>query len=137
MAYLLDTNIIAELRKGQRGNRGVLDWIEGVEATDLFLSVLVLGEIRLGIERLRPRDPRQADALETWHDDIDRRFAGRVLDVTTEVADRWGRIRAARPLPIIDSLLAATALVHGLTFVTRNGRDVAGLGVDVLDPFEG
>lgn len=95
----------------------------------------MLGELRQGIERLRPRDARAAEALDAWMARLQRDYAGRVLVVTLEVADRWGAMNAGDPLPTVDGLLAATAAVHGLTLVTRNVADVARTGVPVLDPF--
>ena len=101
-----------------------------------WLSALVLGEIRKGVELARRRDPRKADALEAWLGDVIAGFGDRVLPVDTAVAEEWGRMNAIRPVPVIDALLAATAKANGLTLVTRNGADVAGLDVDVLNPFK-
>jgi predicted nucleic acid-binding protein len=134
--YLLDTNIISEVRKGARCDANVAQWYEGIEDRSLYLSVLVLGEIRKGIEKARPRDAAQARALEKWLGAIGKAFGDRVLAVDHAVAEEWGRMSASRPLPVIDGLLAATAKVHGITLVTRNTRDVADLGVSVLNPFE-
>lgn len=137
MSYLVDTNIIAEVRKGTRCNAKVARWWAGVADTDLFLSVLVLGEIRKGIELVRPRDPAQAAALERWLDAVSRAFAERILPVDQAVADAWGRLNAPHPRPTIDSLLVATAQVHDLTLVTRNLADVDGAGIKLLKPFAG
>lgn len=112
-----------------------MQWLEGAAAGQLFLSVLVLGEIRRGIERLRPRDPRQAAGYEGWLETLTLAYAGRVLPVTAAVAHVWGHLNAPRMLPAADSLMLATAQLHGLTFVTRNTVDVAGTGVPVLNPF--
>ena len=101
----------------------------------MFLSVLVLGEIRAGIERLKRRDPAQAAVLETWHASLDAEYHGRTLIVDAAITDRWGQLAAARPIPPIDALLAATALVHDLTLVSRNTKDIASTGVRLLDPF--
>jgi toxin FitB len=106
-----------------------------VPSGELFLSVLVLGEIRRGIERLRPADPVQAGLFERWLGELGGRFADRVLPVDAAVAEMWGRMSAIRPMPVEDGLMAATAAVHGMTFVTRNVRHVAHLGVPVLDPW--
>lgn len=103
---------------------------------ELFLSPLVLGEIRKGIELARLRDPAQAIALERWLREVESAFDGQMLAIDTNVADQWGRINAIRTLPVIDGLLAATTLVHHLTLVTRNDRDVAGLGAKVFNPFK-
>ncbi|WBQ11312.1 type II toxin-antitoxin system VapC family toxin [Hyphomonadaceae bacterium ML37] len=135
MSFLIDTNIISEVRKGDRCDRAVAAWWAGVAEDDLWLSALVLGEIRKGVELARRRDPRKADALEAWLGDVIAGFADRVLPVDTAVAEEWGRMNAIRPAPVIDALLAATAKANGLTLVTRNTADVAGLDVDVLNPF--
>ncbi|MSO93054.1 MAG: type II toxin-antitoxin system VapC family toxin [Rhodospirillales bacterium] len=136
MSYLIDTNVISEVRKGARCDPHVAAWYESIDDESLYLSVLVLGEIRSGVERARRRDPARAKALDTWLSDVRDAFAERVLPIDRDIADEWGRMSAQRPVPVIDSLLAATAKVHGLTLVTRNVADVAGLGADVLDPFE-
>jgi toxin FitB len=133
--YLLDTNVASETRKGQRINPGVLAWFQSVAETDLFLSVLVLGEIRMGVERARPNDPSKAMALERWLGELEQQFGDRVLPVTAPVAHQWGRINALRPTSTVDGLLAATALVHDLTFVTRDVSDVAHTGVKLVNPF--
>ncbi len=135
MSYLIDTNIISEIRKGSRCDGGVAAWYASVADDDLFLSVLVLGEIRKGVELARPRDPGKAVALERWLREVDTAFQGRVLGIDSAVSDQWGRMSAIRPVPAIDGMLAATALVQGLTLVTRNDRDVVGLGAAVLNPF--
>lgn len=137
MTWLVDTNVISEVRKGRRCHHAVAAWWAGVEERDLFLSVLALGEIRRGIEALRPRDPARAAAIDAWLADLVAAFGTRILGIDARVADRWGRLAAARSVPVIDALMAATADVQGLTLVTRNARDVEGLGVRVLDPFSG
>jgi predicted nucleic acid-binding protein len=104
---------------------------------EIFLSTLVLGEIRKGIELARPREPEKAVTLERWLRDVTAAFDGRVFAVDDAVADQWGRMSAIRPVAAVDGLLAATALTHGLTLVTRNDRDIAGLGATVLNPFKG
>ena len=134
--FLLDTNVISEVRKADRCNAGVTRWFAGVSDGDLFISVVVTGEIRQGIERLRRRDSRQAENLERWLEDVVTSYADRILPIDGRVADAWGRLGAARPVPVIDGLLAATARVHDMTLVTRNAPDVKGLGVPVLNPFE-
>ncbi len=135
MSYLIDTNIISEVRKGDRCDPYVSAWYASIADDDLFLSTLVLGEIRKGVELARPRDPDKAAALERWLRQVETAFDGRVLGIDNAVSDQWGRMSAARPIPVIDGLLAATAVTHGLTFVTRNDRDIAGLGAMVLNPF--
>jgi toxin FitB len=134
-AYLLDTNVASETRKGQRANPGVLAWLASVEDLDLFLSVLVVGEIRKGVEQARPKDPIKARALESWLAGLEQNYGDRVLPVTAAIGDQWGRLSAIRPISTVDGLLAATALVHGLILVTRNVTDVVNTGVKVLNPF--
>jgi predicted nucleic acid-binding protein len=135
MSYLIDTNIIAELRKGQRCDPHVARWWARVGDAELFLSVLVLGEIRKGIELARPRDPAKATALERWLDAVSHAFAARILPIDQAVADAWGRLNAPHPRPTVDSLLAATAQVYDLTLVTRNVADVEHAGIKLLNPF--
>jgi hypothetical protein len=137
MSYLIDTNIISEVRKGARCDAHVSAWYASIADEDLFLSTLVLGEIRKGVELARPRDSGKAVALERWLREVEAAFSGRVLGIDNAVSDQWGRMSAIRPLPAIDGLLAATALTNGLTLVTRNDRDVAGLGAMVFNPFKG
>jgi predicted nucleic acid-binding protein len=136
VSFLIDTNIVSELRKGARCDPGVAAWWAGVAEDDLWLSALVLGEIRKGVELARRRDPRKAEALKAWLGEVVAGFGDRVLPVDTAVAEEWGRMNAIRPAPVIDALLAATARANGLTLVTRNTADVAGLGAEVLNPFD-
>ncbi len=136
MSFLIDTNIISEVRKGDRCDAAVAAWWAGVAEDDLWLSALVVGEIRKGVELARRRDPRKAEVLKTWLSDVLSGFRDRVLPVDATVAEEWGRINAIRPVPVIDALLAATAKANDLTLVTRNEADVAGLGVEVLNPFQ-
>ena len=135
MSYLVDTNVLSELRR-PRPHPAVRDWFAQRPAATLFLSVLTLGEIRKGVQATS--DERRRQALGDWLEaDLPAFFTGRVLGVDTAVADRWGRLiaEAGRPLPAIDSLLAATAVVHGLVLVTRNVRDFAGLPVQIFNPW--
>lgn len=134
---LMDTNIISEIRKGRRCDAAVAEWYAGVAEGDLYLSVLVLGEIRKGAELARHRrDYAQADALENWLQIVTERFAERILPVDAATALTWGRLTALRPLPVIDGLLAATALTQNMILATRNLADFQGLGVQLLNPFE-
>lgn len=133
--FLLDTNILSELRKGTRCDAGVRNWIESVAAEELFISVLVLGEIRQGVERIRRRDQQQARALEKWLQTILVHFSDRILPVDEKVADQWGRLGSKQPVPILDAFLAATALVHNLTVVSRDHDGFKNSGVKVLNPF--
>ena len=136
MNYLIDTNIISEVRKGRRCDPNVARWYEKIEDASLYLSVLVIGEIRSGIEKVRPKDTAKANALEQWLIAVDRAFGERILPVDRAVANEWGRLSANRPLPVIDSLLAATAKIHRMTLVTRNTDKIADLDVSILNPFD-
>lgn len=133
--YLLDTNILSEVRKGDRAHPKVRQWFEKVEDKNLHLSVLVLGEIRRGIERLRSKDPKQAYLLEDWLTGLEREFSDRILGIDIQIAECWGRISAYQPTSTTDGLLAATAITHGMVLVTRNVRHVAHTGVRTLNPF--
>ena len=134
--YLIDKNVIAEVRKGRRCNPNVAAWYRATRDDELFLSVLVVGEIRQGIERMRPRNVRQATALEAWLEEILGSFGERVLPINESAAQIWGRLNAREALPVVDSLIAATAQAHGLTLVTRNVKDIKRSGVRCLNPFE-
>jgi predicted nucleic acid-binding protein len=136
VSFLVDTNVISEVRKGERADAGVVRWFSGVADEELFLSVLVVGELRKGIEAIRRRDTASAAVLERWLRRVLTDHATRLLPITSEIAEVWGRFNVPDPLPVIDSLLAATAHVHGLTIVTRNTVDIARTGVPVLNPFE-
>ena len=133
--YLLDTNIVSELRKRRRANAGLSAWFHRQDDDHLYLSVLVLGEIRMGIERLRLRDMESAKALDIWLSRLGRQFAARILPVDDRVAEIWGRLNIPDPLPPIDGLLAATALAYDLHLVTRNIKDVQRSGACVINPF--
>lgn len=135
MTYLLDTNVVSELRKRDPDPR-VIAWYGAVTSAQLFLSVLTIGEIRLGIERLRRRDHAQADHLEQWLRGLRAAYRDHLIEVDTDVAEEWGRLNVPDQLPIIDGLLAASAKVRGWTLVTRNVADLARSGVSLLDPFE-
>ena len=136
MSFLVDTNVISETRKGTRCDPHVAAWAAGVDPNKLFISVLVLGEMRRGAELLRRKhDIAQAASLDAWIAVTARDFGDRVLVVDDKIADAWGVFMARRPLPIVDGLLAATAIVHDLTLVTRNIKDVHGTGVRTLNPF--
>ncbi len=137
MSYLLDTNVLSELRR-KTPNAGVVAWFSRRPASTLFLSVLTLGELRKGVEGVSDADRRMA-LLDWLEADLPNFFTGRILPIDTHIADRWGRIVAAagRPLPAIDSLIGATAIHHGLSLVTRNVRDFSDLGVDVINPWVG
>ena len=135
MSYLLDTNVLSELRR-KTPNAGVVEWFAQRPASTLYLSVLTLGELRKGVEGMA--DASRRTALLDWLEaELPIFFTGRILSVDAQVADRWGRLVAAanRPVPAIDSLLAATAAHHGLSLVTRNVRDFADFGLEVINPW--
>ena len=134
MSWLVDTNILSELRKGKRADAGVRSWFAQAREEDLFTSVLVVGELRRGIESIRRRDAPSALALEQWLTRLMASFSDRVLPIDARVADLWGTLNVPNPLPTVDGLLAATALVHDLVLVTRNVRDVVSTGARLLDP---
>jgi len=137
--FLLDTNVVSELMK-PRPSRPVVAWVDQTPEPLIHLSVITLGEIRKGIDLLEDDDPRRA-TLQVWLDrDLRVRFAGRLLAFDDAVAERWGQLEAVAKrrrltLPTIDAQLAATALHHGLTFVTRNTADVEPTGVPVINPW--
>jgi toxin FitB len=133
--YLLDTNVVSELRR-RTPNENVLTWFDRTDSSTLYLSVLTLGEIRKGVEIVTRRDPATGRSLQHWLDGLRQHFRDRLVDIDTDVAEAWGRLAAIRPLPIVDALLAATASVHGMTVVTRNMRDIADIGVDAIDPWQ-
>ena len=134
MSFLLDTNVVSEIRK-KVPNAAVEAWFDSVSADDLYLSVLVVGEIRQGIERLARSDPAQAEVFEQWLAQLVDTYGDRIMPVTADVAQVWGRLNVPDPVPVVDGLLAATALAQNWTLVTRNGKDVASTGVRLLDPF--
>jgi predicted nucleic acid-binding protein len=135
LSYLIDTNVLSELRRRDPDDN-VVRWMADRPATTLYLSVLTLGELRKGVEGL-PEGDRKRRLLDWLEVELAAYFAGRILPVDASVADRWGRLlaQAGRPLPAIDSLLAATALAHGLTLVTRNLRNFQHPDLTVLDPW--
>ena len=135
MRSLIDTNVLSELRKGERADAGVRRWFDETPDRDLFTSVLVVGEIRRGVESIRRRDRAAATAVEQWLDALMERFGERLLPIDAVVASRWGALNVPDPIPTVDGLLAATALVHDLTLVTRNVKNVAKTGARLLNPF--
>jgi len=136
VSFLLDTNVLSEIRKGARANPNVSAWFDPIPTEDLFISVLALAEIRKGIQILRSRDRVSAMSYERWLTVVASEFRDRILPINEAVADRFGRIAAIRPLAVVDGLMAATALTHSLTFVTRNAADIKHTGVVVLNPFQ-
>ena len=135
MRFLLDTNVISEIRKRGRADPNVARWVAGTPARDIGTSVIVLGEIRRGIELKRRSDPAQGSALDSWFATMRNQLEDRVLPVDEAVAEAWARLNVPDALPLVDGLLAATAQVNGLTLVTRNVADTARAGISVLNPF--
>ncbi len=133
--FLPDTNIFSELRK-PNPNAGVMRWFQEVADDQLFLSVLVLGELRHGAALKRRRDPASGAHLVAWIDRVEALYRARILRIDRRVARIWAELGVPDPIPPIDALLAATAICHDLTLVTRNTRDVARSGARVLNPFE-
>ncbi len=137
MIFLLDTNVISEIRKRDRAHPNVSLWVHQTPVREIGTSVVVLAEIRRGIELKRRNDVEQAEGLDRWFWRMRTRLGDRVLPVDEPIAEAWARLSVPDPLPLIDGLLAATAKVRGLTLVTRNIADVMRTGVSVLDPFSG
>jgi predicted nucleic acid-binding protein len=133
--FLLDTNVVSELRKRERCAPKVNAWAQSIEPNQAFLSVLVVGELVRGAISKQRADRAAADALEQWIARLTHLYGDRILPITLEIAQEWGRLSALRPIPPEDGLLAATARVHHLTLVTRNTRNVQGLGVSVMNPW--
>ncbi len=136
MSYLIDTNVISELRKGERADRNVAVWFSGLADEEVYLSVLTLGEIRRGIESIRRRDAPAAAALESWLGRISDLHRERIIPLDRAIAEEWGRMNVPDPLPVVDGLLAATAKLTGLTLATRNTTDVARCGLSLFNPFK-
>lgn len=136
MGYLIDTNVLSELRKETRCNPGVTRWFDATDEDDLFLSVLTLAEVRMGALGRARKDLADGQQLEAWANALHTQYAGKILPVTMEIAEKWAELSVPDRLPVVDGLLAATAIVHGHILVTRNTRDVARAGVPLLNPFE-
>jgi toxin FitB len=135
VTFLLDTNVISELRR-KRPDARVVSWLKRAEPAALFISVLTLGEIAKGAAQFAERDRAQAEILYRWLALVRTNYADRTIAVDADVSEVWGRIAAKRPMPVIDGLLAATALVRTLTLVTRNARDFADVGIRVFNPWD-
>ncbi|GAA5105383.1 type II toxin-antitoxin system VapC family toxin [Haloechinothrix salitolerans] len=135
MSYLIDTDVVVEIRKSEP-DRGVAAWWERVSAHELFLSAVTIGELQRGAERLRQRgDDAEASRLHDWLGGIVTRFDDRILPVTAAVTSAWGRQDSTQPIPVLDGLIAATASVNGLAVVTRRSGDMAMAGARVLNPY--
>jgi predicted nucleic acid-binding protein len=135
LEYLLDTNVLSETRK-KKADGGVISFLETAESSTLYISVLTLGELRKGVAKKQREAPEMARQLAGWVDGLELSFADRILGIDAAMARLWGDWSGERPRPVVDTLLAATAVVRGLTFVTRNIRDVRGIPVKLLDPWK-
>jgi len=135
--YLLDTNVVSELRKGTRADAGLRAWFSRRTRQELFLSSITLAEIRRGIALISRRDAAQAETLRDWCDRLQREYGrtGRLLPIRAAEAGAWGELMAVRTLSILDGFIAATARVHDLTLVTRNNAHFEGLPIRVENPF--
>jgi len=136
--YLLDTNVVSELRKIRAGKADghVADWADNVDATDLYLSVITIQELEIGVLLAERRNPSQGAVFRAWlNGHVLPSFAGRILTIDTAVAQRSARLHVPDPRPVRDGLIAATALVHGMTVVTRNVADFESTGVPILNPW--
>lgn len=136
VGFLLDTNVVSELRK-RDPDRRVAAFMQNIPASSLFVSVMVMGEIRLGIEALARRDPVRSAALSGWYAEVRDAFGTRIIPVTTEIAETWASLNVPDRMPATDGIIAATARVHGHTLVTRNVKDMARAEVPMLNPFDG
>lgn len=131
---MLDTNVVSEVRRA-RPDGNVSSFLVSIRERHVCLSVLTLGELRKGAEARRRTDVRAADSLDDWIAEIEEVYADRLLPVDEAVADLWGRLSATRPRPVVDTLIAATALAHGMTLVTRNVTDMNDMGVALINPW--
>jgi predicted nucleic acid-binding protein len=134
--FLLDTNVVSELRKGARADAGVRAWFGEHTADQVWLSVLVVGELRRGVELVRRRDERGGQRLGDWLATVTSEYGDHIIPITTEVCERWALLNVPDPVPVIDGLMAATALERDLVLVTRNTVDVERTGVATVNPFD-
>jgi toxin FitB len=134
--FLVDTNVLSEVRKGHRCNESVAAWWSSVAETEIFVSVLTVGEIRKGVENVRRRDSRTAAVIEAWLWWLVDHYRARIFPIDIDIVEEWGRLSVPNPLPAVDGLIAATARVRGLTVVTRNIADIARTGVKTLNPWQ-
>jgi predicted nucleic acid-binding protein len=134
--YLLDTNIISELRKKTRCNSGVKNWYTTINDSEIYLSVLVIGELRCGVELIKRRDFNAAFHLEVWLKKIIQKYSDRIFPITQEIAETWGKMNVPDPISTVDGLLAATAKLHDCTLVTRNVKDIMRCNISYYNPFD-
>lgn len=137
--FLLDTNVVSELRKIRlgRADKNVAQWADSVDAVDLYVSAITVQELEMGVLLVERRDPPQGAVFRAWFEShVLPAFAGRILPVDTAVAQRSAALHVPNPRPAMDSLIAATALVHGITLVTRNVADFQSSGVTILNPWD-
>ena len=137
--FVLDTNVVSELRKIRlgRADKNVAQWADSVDSSDLYVSAITVQELEIGVLLVERRDPSQGAIFRTWFEGhVLPAFAGRILSVDTAVAQRSAALHVPDPRPFRDSLIAATALVHGMTIVTRNVADFQSSGVSILNPWE-
>ena len=138
MSFLLDTDVLSEFRKGDRADRAAVAWLRKRKSDDLYVSVLSLGELRRGVERIKRRgDSVAARSLEGWLATVVNGYTGRIVGIDQSIADRWGRLGVPDPVPDIDGLIAATAIERNLTVSTRNVRHFARTGARYTNPFDG
>ena len=137
MSFLLDTNVVSELRKRRRADQSVVAWFQRHRRDDLYLSVVTVGELRRGVERARRREPASAGTLDGWVKRMLDEFSDRIISIDRGIAERWGALGVPDPTPAVDGLIAATALEKDLIVVTRDHKHFSRLGVRHLNPFEG
>jgi len=133
--HLLDTNVISELRKGPRSNKNLTAWFDANDTKELWLSVVVIADVQRGLALVARRDPKQATLLQKWLEELVNDYNDRILPITLDIAIRWGSLGKPDPLPVLDGLIAATALEHDLTVATRNVTNIARSGALVVNPF--
>ena len=134
LGYLLDTNVVSETRR-KRPEQRVIDFVRSLVPETLFISVLTIGELRKGAVARGRRRATEGERLHAWIDEVENAFGSRVLPVDLPIARMWGELSADRPRAVVDTILAATALVHDLALVTRNTRDVGDAGVPIINPW--
>ena len=133
--YLLDTNVLSEIKKGAGGDQGVFTWYSSIEESNLFISVISLGEILRGVVLIQHKDPVKSKFINAWYCDLVLRFSERIIGIDQHTMETWAKLPCRRTIPPFDSLLAATASSKGFIMVTRNVVDFLDTGVEVLNPF--